>query len=127
MNIPPGRPYKDITKKHAPIWFNTADAPDINAYNKLVNPEAIDQLRRNNGWAIVSTHLGKGFFKDNAINAEFKTTMKYLSSQNGWFVPASQILDLLKPEEEILDISRAKRIHMEWASFVDRLMSKMVI
>ena len=43
--------------------------------------------------------------------------MKYLSLQIGWFVPASQILDLEKSGAETLCISRVKRLQMEWATF----------
>ena len=53
MDIPPGRPFRDSKNQISPLYFNTADAPDIMAFNKLVNPVTIDRLRKQGGWAIV--------------------------------------------------------------------------
>ena len=89
--FPPGRPYQDPAKQKNTLFFNTTDAPDVLAFNKLVNPSSIDKLRKQNGWAIVTTHLGKGFYWDNKLDPEFKENMEYLASLPGWFVPASQL------------------------------------
>lgn len=125
MLIPPGRPFCDPVKQRNPLLFNTADAPDVQSFNNLVNPASIDKLRKQRGWAIISTHLGKGFCRDNKVNSEFQKTMQYLSSQPGWFVPASQLLEFLKTENGVSDLSGIERTRMEYAHIIDRVYNKL--
>ena len=124
MNIPPGRPFRDPVKPQVPLFFNTADAPDVIAFNKLVNPAAIDKLRKQRGWVVVSTHLGKGFCWDNRLNPEFERSIKYLASLPGWFVPVSQLLDFIKIELGVVELSPIARSRMECAHVVDRVNGK---
>ncbi len=123
--IPPGRPYLDTSKQKNILFFNTSDAPDVFAFNKLVNPASIDKLHEQNGWCIISTHLGKGFFNDNTINAEFKNTMEYMASLPGWFVPVSQLLDFLRSNLDGTEISPISRTHMEYAHIIDRIKGRL--
>jgi hypothetical protein len=124
MQIPPGRPYHDPAKKIEPVLFNTADAPNIKSFNKMVNPDSIDLLRKQNGWAIVSTHLGKGFCREGKLDTKFEQSMKYLASSNGWFVPASQLLDYLKENTGVCEISCIRRSWMEYLHIIDRVKEK---
>ena len=124
MQIPPGRPYRDPAKKMAPIFFNTADAPDIKSFNKLVNPASIDRLCKQNGWAIISTHLGKGFYWKNRLDPDFIKSMKYLSSLSGWFVPASQLLDFIQTNTGVKKLSSIERSWMEYSHVADRVKGK---
>lgn len=123
--IPPGRPYLDSVKQKDILFFNTADAPDITAFNKLVTPSSIDKLRQENGWCIVSTHFGKGFFRNNKLDPDFSETMKYLASLPGWFVPASQLLDHLKIELGSTKISAMERFRMEHCHLIDRVKARL--
>lgn len=126
MQIPPGALYHDPAKKIAPLLFNTADAPDITAFNKLVNPASINKLRKENGWAIVSTHLGKGFYWKGKLNPEFKRSMEYLASLNGWFVPASELLDHLQTEMGVKRLPVIARSRMEYSHVLDRVKGKLI-
>lgn len=121
MRIPPGRIYRDTSKLSAPIFFNTADAPDVKAFNELVNPASIDRLRKQKGWAIVSTHFGKGFYQNGKLDPEFEKTMRYLASLEGWFVPVSQLLDFLKNETGAKVLSKHSRLWMEYSHILDRI------
>lgn len=123
--IPPGRPFRDAEKQSGPLFFNTTDAPDIMAFNTLVNPESIDRLCKKNGWAIVSTHLGKGFYRENRLDHEFKKTMKYLATLPGWFVPVSQLLDLIKKQTGSCEVPGFERSWMEYSHVVDRINAKL--
>ena len=122
---PPGRPYLDSIKQKNTLFFNTTDAPDILAFNKLVNPYSIDKLRKQNGWAIVTTHLGKGFYWNNRLDPEFKENMEYLASLPGWFVPASQLLDHLKKELGGSEMSAMERFWMEYSHAIDRIKGRL--
>ena len=45
------------------------------------------------GLCIVYTHFASGFVKDSGVHDEFKTKITKLASMDGWFAPASEILD----------------------------------
>lgn len=121
MQIPPARPFQDAAKQLNPLFFNTSDAPNIKCFNKLVNRASIDKLRKDKGWAIISTHLGKGFYRNNKLNPEFEKSIEYLRSLPGWYVPASQLLDFIKAEKGVGTLSTVERSHMEYAHIVDRI------
>jgi hypothetical protein len=125
MKIPPRRPYHDKTKQNKILLFNTADAPDVLTFNKLVNPSAIDKLQNQNGWGIVTTHLGKGFYRNNRLNPEFKANMEYLATLPGWFVPSSQLLDFLKVESGKSEISPIEQFRMEYSHVLDRVKARL--
>ncbi len=91
-----GRPYKTPSQNWGGCFFTTADAPTVYQFNRVVNEKALDKLARNNGYAIVSTHLGKGFYADGRLNKEFKRIVDHISDMNGWFVPVSELLDYLR-------------------------------
>ena len=119
--LSPKGPYRDSRKVPSPIFFNTADAPDVHAFNALVNKQSLDQLQRTRGWAIVSTHFGKGFYKDGKINEEFVQTIKDLGNRPGWYVPVSELLDYLVAEIGVRQIGSVKRFCMEGAHIIDRM------
>lgn len=125
MQIPPGRPFRDPAKQLTPLFFNTADAPDIKSFNELVNPTTIDKLRKQKGWAIISTHLGKGFYWNSRLDPEFEATMNYLATLPGWFVPVSQLLDLIKKQTGSREISGFERSWMEYSHVFDRVNAKL--
>lgn len=120
-DIPPGRPYRDPTRLSRPIFFNTADAPDCAAFNQLVTPSSLDALRARGGWAIVSTHLGKGFCHGGQVDATFRASMEYLATLGGWYVPVSTLLDFLVMRSGAPPLSSLQRLSMEAAHVIDRL------
>lgn len=96
LEVNPGMPYQLPATKYVNYWFSTADAPDVAAFNRLLADHRIDELERDGGVCIVSTHLGKGFVKDGKLNANTANVLKYLACKPGWFVPVSDVLDYLK-------------------------------
>jgi hypothetical protein len=122
-SIPPGRPYREPRKLQRPVFFNTADAPDAEAFCRLVTPAAIEQLRRTGGWAIVSTHLGKGFHTPRGIHPGFRRIIEHLGQQPGWYVPVSTLLDHLCQQQGSAPLGRWQRLAMELAHGWDRLVT----
>jgi hypothetical protein len=57
--------------------------------------ENIDLLEKNRGLALVYTHLDKKWLDSGTrqMRGAIKDQLRYLASKNGWFVPASTILD----------------------------------
>ena len=52
------------------------------------------------------------------VNPEFRKRMEYLASLNGWFVPASEVLDYLRRGAGILDRAispaRLRQLETKW-------------
>ena len=124
--ITPSTPYIDPLKKQTPVLFNTADAPHAHAFNKLVNPKSLEKLRKQGGWAIVSTHLGKNFYKHNKINSDFANTIKHLARQPGWYVPASTLLDFIGMNLGIREIGSVERNMMEYPHVLERIVGRVI-
>lgn len=96
LKVTPSMPYHLPEKPFVNLWFLTSDGGDLNQFEKLLSPENIDRLEREGGVCLVYTHLGAGSFnKDADARARFEARIKDLASRNGWFAPASEILDHL--------------------------------
>lgn len=124
-NIVPGGPFRDPLKPEAPVLFNSTDAPDVNAFNERVNRKSVDLLCEQGGWAIVSTHFGKGFCSNGTVDREFKQTLRYLSTLPGWFVPVSDLLDHLAAKSGITSLTKLQRTQLELLHVGGRFHSKM--
>jgi hypothetical protein len=105
LSYDPKMPFKEKKKKYSNYWFSSSDGHTVEELNNLISKENVNRLIRENGLCIVYTHFAYGFLDNNCqINKTFKASIDYLSSQNGWFAPASEILDHLlnsKKEEEV--------------------------
>ena len=96
LKYDPLMPYRDRNKKYSNYWFSSSDGHTITEFNNLISKKNIDKLIKENGLCIAYTHFAYGFLEQNGlINRQFKERIDYLSSKNGWFVPASEILDHL--------------------------------
>jgi hypothetical protein len=121
--IPPGRPFQDPHRLSTPIFFNTADAPDCDAFTRLVTPRSLDALRRRGGWAIVSTHLGKGFCRNGEVDTRFHKAVEHLATLPGWFVPVSELLDHLVVRDGHAPLGPLAQLRMEGQHVLDRLLA----
>ena len=122
--ISPGRPYRVRSTPYVNYWFATADAPDVRAFNNLVTKDAVDRMIANRGFSIISTHLGKGFVRKGEVNREVKEILTYLSEQQGWFVPVSELLDFLMRERTGDGISPLSLMNIEAKHIMDRLVDR---
>lgn len=96
LEYDPKMPYYEKNKAYSNFWFSCSNGYTLPEFNELVNPQTIDKLKKEKGLSIVYTHFGHGFVDDQGkLNPVFKKTIDYLASQNGWFAPASEILNYL--------------------------------
>jgi len=96
LKYDPKMPFKEKNKKYSNYWFSSSDGHTVEEFSDLISKENIDKLKRQNGLCIVYTHFASGFVETNGeVNKRFKDRIEYLSEQNGWFVPASEILEYL--------------------------------
>jgi hypothetical protein len=113
LNIYPKIPFHDPRRKYINNWFTSSDGSNMESFIKLLRPENLDRLERGGGLCIVYTHLGKAFCEENKVNNDVVDRLKNVSSRNGWFAPASEILDFLREKNGIHTISRKDHIFIE--------------
>src|SRR4029077_11493782 len=67
----------------------------VGGFIGLVSPARQAQLERERGLAIVGTHFGKGFLRDDRVHPGVIEVLTRLSQRPGWFQPVSTVLDYL--------------------------------
>lgn len=95
LKMDPLMPYHDARRPYVRFWFSASDGAGVENYCRLLSEENQDRLLEEEGACVVYTHLGSTFVKDGHLNQRFVELMKRLSKMNGWFVPASQLLDYI--------------------------------
>lgn len=120
----PSMPYLDGRKAaFANRWFSSSDGHTVEEFCDLVRPQALEQLRSEGGACIVYTHFASGFVDGRGQLAPlFRTRMEHLASLNGWFVPASDLLDHLRSRQ---DAPLAHRRPSTGRWLADRLVKKL--
>ena len=120
LKVDPYMPFKDNRKEYANYWFSTADAPGVAEFEKNVTKEKIDQLEKEGGVCILSTHLGKRFCQNEEINSYFQEMIEYIVDKPGWFVPVGEILDfLLQEKNDDCPINTLNIMKLEWRYLID--------
>jgi len=120
----PYMPYREKNKPYANYWFSSSDGSNLEKFNQLVNQRSIDRLIKAKGVSIVYTHFASGFVRSGRLNREFQNNMVYLSRRNGWFVPASALLDYLEGKGHGKEITGGQQTNLELNWLWDKLRSK---
>ncbi len=95
-------PYHLKDKPFVNYWFPTSNGDRILEFDELLKAENLDRLEREGGVCIVYAHLGAGSFNRSGgpiPDPRFEERIKAVASRNGWFVPASTILEFLMSQE----------------------------
>ena len=102
--------YEESEKqKYSNYWFSSSSTIDGKSFKKLLTKKNIDKLERENGCCILYTHFAYGFLDENGkLDEEVKDVLDYLSKKDGWFVPASTILDFVVSENKRFDMHPSK-------------------
>jgi hypothetical protein len=99
LNVTQTFPYRLADKPYVNAWFPTSDGDNLDRFEELLSTRNLDRLEREGGVCLVYAHLGAGSFNDgDAVDPRFEARIKDLASRNGWFVPASEILDYLRQQ-----------------------------
>ncbi len=113
--------YTDASTPWVNSWFLTSDAPDATAFVRLLNPTSIETLRRSGQFAIVSTHVGKGFVDGRGeVIPEVRRALEVLARLKGWYAPVTTILDHVAASG-VPQISAGERLRLEWQHVRDRI------
>ncbi|MBR4173195.1 MAG: hypothetical protein IKR46_02360, partial [Clostridia bacterium] len=108
--------YRETGKEYSNYWFSSSDGMRLKSFLKLLTKEKVDRLIENGGCAIVYTHFAYDFVgEDGQLNKEFEKTIDYISSKNGWFVPASELLEyVLKDNDFEPSKCYERKMDMKW-------------
>lgn len=124
--IAPVTPYRIASTPFVNHWFSTADAPDVEHFCQVVTRASVDQLHREHGVCILSTHLGKGFVREGKIDPRVEEVLRHLASLPGWFAPAAEVLEHLlehHPEQTRMPLVRAWKL--DWKHALGRVQTHM--
>ncbi len=121
LEVDPGMPYHVASAPFVRYWFSTADAPDVEAFNRVVSRRRIDQLAADGGVCIVSTHFGKGFVRDGRVNPETESLLRHLADKGGWFLPVSEVLDRLLAAGRGHTLTPGELLRMELRFVAERI------
>lgn len=100
LNISNAIIYKNRQHQWVKNWFITADADNVEEFNRILSGKNQDRLEGERGVCIISTHFGKGFLGSGLLNPETRILLKQMSQRNGWFVPVSTVLDFLRSNQQ---------------------------
>ena len=96
LRVNPSMPYRRAETPYVNFWFQTSNGANVDAFDELLAHERLDQLEQEGGVCLVYSHLGAGSFnKPGGLDRRFEERIKDVASRNGWFAPASEILDYL--------------------------------
>jgi hypothetical protein len=108
------------------LLFQLQRGADVAKFVALLSPKNVDRLIDEQGVCIIYTHFASGFVKDGVLDKGFAKMIEYLASKNGWFVPASVLLDYFleakghNPKE--LTMFCKVRIELKWS--IEKLFQK---
>lgn len=118
LAVCPEQPYHDPAKPYVNFWFTSADGGWVKSFLANFTPQKLKRLQEAGGLCIAYVHFARGFVENGKVHGEFRKRMEYLASLNGWFVPASQVLDYLRqgagPRERIIPPERLRRLEGKW-------------
>lgn len=117
----PLMPYQDESKPFINYWFSASDGADGKKFNQLTAPDNINRLKKEGGASIIYTHFASGFSKSGRLNHTFRQNLTYLARQDGWFVPASELLDYLLKYRDRIEPTQKELIKMEFRWFLDKI------
>ncbi|GAH75176.1 unnamed protein product, partial [marine sediment metagenome] len=94
-------PYIDPNRsKYANYWFSATFAPNQWIFNRIVTPESIQRLEKENGICIIFTHLGY-YMKNGQIDPGFVERIEMLSrNPNGIYMPVTRVLKRIAAKRE---------------------------
>lgn len=122
LKVCPEMPYHDPSRPYVNYWFASSDGANVRSFCKLISEKSQDSLEGEGGLCIVYTHLANGFLINGKMDLEFVRLMKLLSKREGWFAPASTILDYLRGQPGwVRDINPNRLRKLEWKWLLSKL------
>lgn len=117
----PYMPYHDHRYPLVNAWFSCSNGAEIGEFRRLLAPPNVRTLVEAGGASIVYTHFGtRGFVTDKGEVAEdVRAILVALAREDGWFRPASDILDHLRGGA-LRRLTPFQRLRIETRARLDR-------
>jgi hypothetical protein len=109
----PRLPYRDPDRPFVDHWFASTDASNSDKVTEQFTRVAVDELEASGGACILYTHLGSGFWWEDALHPGFVDVMTDMATRNGWFAPVGQVLDHLRAHQPDTELTRRERAALE--------------
>ncbi|MEI8012876.1 MAG: hypothetical protein WCI27_10450 [Candidatus Omnitrophota bacterium] len=125
----PFMPYKEKSKDaFSNYWFSSSDGHTVEEFNQLLDCKNVDRLVKNSSMCIAYTHFANGFVDQSGkVDKLFKERLQYLAAQDGWFVPATQLLDYLNKQRNSNEyVSQMYLLKMDFQWLLERVYKKIV-
>jgi len=113
----PWMPYSDPERPFANAFYASSEGGQVGPFVQTIREANQDQLEAEGGCCIMYTHFAKGFFRDGALNARFKSLIERLGRKNGWFVPVTELLDHIAKVRggvQVLPPAERARLERRW-------------
>ena len=118
----PYMPYKDPAKPYVNYWYASTEGNNLKTFTKCLSDKNQDRLEKEGGACIMYTHFADDFCKNGKLSEKFKKQMIRLKKKDGWFVPASTLLDFLKKENKNEIINKKQKSILERKWLLDKLL-----
>ena len=123
LAVCPAMPYHEPAKPYVPFWFASTEGPTRRSFLRHFTVRAIDRLVAEGVLCIAYVHFARGFAPNGQVDPEVRQRLEYLAAHDGWFAPASEVLDHLRqdasPSERIIAPTHLRQLETRW------LMSKL--
>jgi hypothetical protein len=119
----PFMPYHNPRCPYVNYWFASSDGNRIKRFLTCLSEAAQDRLEEEGGACIMYTHFACGFCEGGKLEPAFVSLMKRLASKNGWFVPASTLLDHLLKVRGDREINAAQQRKLEYRWLGDKMIT----
>ena len=118
LAVCPEMPYHDPAKPYVNFWFASTEGPTLRSFLRHFTVQNIDRLVAEGGLCIAYVHFAKGFAPNGRVEPEFRQRLEYIASQDGWFAPASEVLDYLRQNasrsERSIAPARLRHLELRW-------------
>jgi hypothetical protein len=117
-------PYRDPARPYVAAWFAASEGADPVSFVRTLADGHQDRLEADGGLCIMYTHLGKGFWRDGALDPEFERVMTSLAARDGWFAPVAAVLDHLGRVKGVTNLAARERRELEWRWLRDKVRAR---
>src|SRR5580700_1063776 len=113
LRMCPWMPYSDPHRPFVRYWFSASEGDMAPRFLQTMRDRNQDRLEEEGGASIMYTHFGHGYVQEGKLNPEFRRVMERMARKNGWFVPASTLLDFLMRTRGATELSDSQRTSLE--------------
>ncbi|MBN1419823.1 MAG: hypothetical protein JXP34_13670 [Planctomycetes bacterium] len=119
----PEIPYHDPEKPFVRLFFAGSMGEHGRTFPGLISPQNIRRLERERGACIAYTHFGMWYHtvRDGrwVVVPSLEENLRFLASRDGWFVPASPLLDRIRATRETFVAVAGDRVLVANRSEID--------